>query len=132
MLIGEPELGWRLPAGERGGDDVFHAIPVKDGRATIVRNRQLVVRSRIRGMAAGEEAMVEAAGVAEDGTIDRVAGWRSRMEPVVSSAAGGGFEATLPGGGHGLSNDLIRRNSSNNHRPGSTSTLRTLTATGWS
>ena len=101
VWIEPPLLAWRQPgAGAAVEDDPARRLERSGGAATLVRGRQLVVTSEIRGLAAGERPVVVATTARDDGTIDPAAQpWRVEMKPV---AADGRYRAVLPDAGRGL------------------------------
>jgi hypothetical protein len=101
VRIESPLLAWRQPgAGAAVEDDPARRLEQAGGSATLVRGRQLVITSGIRGLADGERAVVVVTTARDDGGVDPAARpWRVDMKP---TGKDGRYRAVLPDPGRGL------------------------------
>ncbi|NBW97190.1 MAG: hypothetical protein EBR28_10785, partial [Planctomycetia bacterium] len=104
--IAPPRLAWRVPGEENAAADVLdrRRIEIDAGTATLVRGRQLVVASDIRGLRSGEKPLVVVAPLKADGSVDAaLPAWDAELTR--SPAAAGAqrmFAAVLPDSARGL------------------------------
>ncbi len=107
VRIAAPALAWRMPGAAEVGDADNRAIALVNGTGTLIRGRQVVVASEVRGLAGEEKPTLVVTPIGEDGTAEgaAAAGWRVPM----TMAAGGRFAAVLPDIDRGLeqSVDLV-------------------------
>jgi hypothetical protein len=112
VRIDPPRLHWRMPGAGFVDPQQFdgavdgHDVAVDRGSATLVRGRQLVLAAAIRGLRGGEQPIVHAVPLRDDGSPDPAAPpWRIEM---VRGAAEGEaakvFTAFLPDATRGLEN----------------------------
>jgi len=80
VRIEPPVLSWRVPGGPASADATQQSLPVIDGVVTLVRGRQLVVSSGIRGLGAGEQPVLLVTPLRDDGSAEPAATvWRVPM-----------------------------------------------------
>ena len=107
VRIAAPALAWRMPGAAEVGDADNRAIALVNGTGTLIRGRQVVVASEVRGLAGEEKPTLVVTPIGEDGMAEgaAAAGWRVPM----TMAAGGRFAAVLPDIDRGLeqSVDLV-------------------------
>ena len=107
VRIAAPALAWRMPGAAEVGDADNRAIALVNGTGTLIRGRQVVVASEVRGLAGEEQPTLVVTPIGEDGMAEgaAAAGWRVPM----TMAAGGRFAAVLPDIDRGLeqSVDLV-------------------------
>ena len=107
VRIAAPALAWRMPGAAEVGDADHRAIALVNGTGTLIRGRQVVVASEVRGLAGEEQPTLVVTPIGEDGAAEgaAAAGWRVPM----TMAAGGRFAAVLPDIDRGLeqSVDLV-------------------------
>ncbi|MEI6637252.1 MAG: hypothetical protein WCO99_11855, partial [Planctomycetota bacterium] len=107
VRIAAPALAWRMPGAAEVGDADNRAIALVNGTGTLIRGRQVVVASDVRGLAGEEKPTLVVTPIGEDGMAEgaAAAGWRVPM----TMAAGGRFAAVLPDIDRGLeqSVDLV-------------------------
>jgi hypothetical protein len=91
VKIGTPQCSWRQP-GEDGrvADDPLRRLDIEAGAVTLVRGRQLVVTTEIRGLAADERPVVLATPLRDDGAAPpQATPWRIAMSTAAAKSAGG-------------------------------------------
>ena len=100
VRIAPPALAWRMPGEPAPADVSGRRLPVQGGTATLIRGRQLVVASEVRGLTAGERPALVVTPVREDGTAEpAMAAWRMPMAP---GGADGMHTVLLPDATRGL------------------------------
>ena len=100
VRIAPPALAWRMPGEPAPADVSGRRLPVQGGTATLIRGRQLVVASEVRGLTAGERPALVVTPVREDGTAEpAMAVWRMPMAP---GGADGMHTVLLPDATRGL------------------------------
>lgn len=110
VRIEAPRLAWRMPAEQGEAADALdrRGLGIESGNATLVRGRQLVVATDIRGLRRGERPDVVVAPLRADGAVDSAApAWS--VELVRAQAATGGertFVAVLPDATRGLDQSI--------------------------
>ena len=109
--IASPRLSWRIP-GEDGGDAGRGAgppgreIPCRDGAATVVRGRQVVVSTALRGLRRDERPTLVVIPAAENGGDGVAAGWRAEMTRGREAGEAVTFQAVLPDATRGIDGGL--------------------------
>jgi len=101
VRIEPPRLAWRQPGdGAAVEDDPARRLEQIAGMVTLVRGRQVVVTSGIRGLSGEERPLLLVTPARDDGTIDAAAQpWRVEMKP---AAADGRYRGVLPDPSRGL------------------------------
>ena len=111
VWIESPRLHWRMPGGAPVDDGFNEAqrMEVDRGTATLVRGRQLVLSSGIRGLARGEKPVVHVVPLADGGSVDASAApWTVEMTRGAAEAdSGKAFTAMLPDASRGLENSVL-------------------------
>ncbi len=110
VQIAPLQLSWRVPGDERdlsGDVPEGQAVEVRGATATMVRGRQLVVATEIRGLRDHEQPTIAVRELRDDGAVDPAAKpWQMVMERPRSGEAGGRFVAVLPDAARGLDRSL--------------------------
>jgi hypothetical protein len=110
VQIAPLQLSWRVPGDERdlsGDTPEGQAVEVRGATATMVRGRQLVVATEIRGLRDHEQPTIAVRELRDDGAVDPAAKpWQREMERPRSGGAGGRFVAVLPDAARGLDRSL--------------------------
>ena len=114
VRIEPPRLHWRMPGAgvvdpqqlDSGLDG--QEVAVDRGSATLVRGRQLVLAAAVRGLRGGEQPVVFAVPLKEDGSRDPAATpWRIEMvRGAAEGEAAKAFTAFLPDATRGLENSI--------------------------
>ena len=114
VRIEPPRLHWRMPGAgvvdpqqlDSGLDG--QEVAVDRGSATLVRGRQLVLAAAVRGLRGGEQPVVFAVPLKEDGSHDPAATpWRIEMvRGAAEGEAAKAFTAFLPDATRGLENSI--------------------------
>jgi len=101
VRIEPPRLAWRQPGdGAAVEDDPARRLEQTAGMVTLVRGRQVVVTSGIRGLSGEERPLLLVTPARDDGTIDAAAQpWRVEMKP---AAGDGRYRGVLPDPSRGL------------------------------
>ncbi|MCE9631411.1 MAG: hypothetical protein K8S94_11955 [Planctomycetia bacterium] len=100
VRIAQPTLAWRMPGEPAPGDAAARRVPVQGGTATLIRGRQLVVASDVRGLAAEERPLLVVTPLRDDGSTEpATAAWRVPMAP---GGADGMHSVLLPDDARGL------------------------------
>jgi hypothetical protein len=103
VRIEPPQLAWRHPGAAADAGGAAHPLDAIAGMVTVVRGRQLVLTSRVRGLDRDERAEVLVSRVGDDGTLDTTTPpWRVAMTP----DAEGRQIAVLPDASRGLDHGL--------------------------
>jgi hypothetical protein len=108
VSIEPPRLAWRHPdaAAEAGGQ--LHPLDAASGAVTVVRGRQLVVSSRIRGLDRDERAELVVSRVRDNGKVDAgVPPWRLNMTPDAEGRQVAVLPDTVRGLEHGIEFTII-------------------------
>ena len=114
VRIEPPRLHWRMPgAGVVDPQQLDSGLDGQDvavdrGSATLVRGRQLVLAAAVRGLRGGEQPVVLAVPLKEDGSHDPAATpWRIEMvRGAAEGEAAKAFTAFLPDATRGLENSI--------------------------
>lgn len=110
VQIAPVQLSWRVPGDDR--DDLAavpegHGIDIRGGSGTIVRGRQLVVVTGIRGLRNHEQPTISVRPLRDDGAVDAAAQpWQVVMQPQRADTGPGQFVAVLPDAARGLDRSL--------------------------
>ncbi|MGI9177020.1 MAG: hypothetical protein ACR2IT_04090, partial [Pirellulales bacterium] len=81
VRIEAPVMSWRMPGGPPAADATQQSLPIVNGVVTLVRGRQLVVSSGIRGLGAGEQPVLLVTSLRDDGAAEpTAAAWRVPMQ----------------------------------------------------
>jgi hypothetical protein len=109
VRVEPPRLRWRTPgeqqadggeAAGKGANDAARTLPVIDGTATLVRGRQLLVSTAIRGLARNDKPSIVVTPLTDSGEVDHaVPPWRA---PLATIGADGRHVATLLDATRGL------------------------------
>lgn len=103
VRIEPPQLAWRHPGAAADAEGKSHPLAAIGGTVTVVRGRQLVLTSRVRGLDREERAEVLVSRVRDDGALDAATpAWRVPMMP----DAEGRQVAVLPDASRGLDHGL--------------------------
>jgi hypothetical protein len=103
VRIEPPQLAWRHPGAAADAGGQSHPLDAIGGTVTVVRGRQLVLTSRVRGLDRDERAEVLVSRVRGDGTLDTATTpWRVAMTP----DGQGRQVAVLPDASRGLDHGL--------------------------
>ena len=103
VRIDPPQLAWRHPDAAADAGGPAHPLDAIGNAVTIVRGRQLVVTSRIRGLDRDERAEVVVSRIRDDGALDTATPpWRVAM----AADAEGRQVAILPDASRGLDHGL--------------------------
>lgn len=103
VRIEPPQLAWRHPGAAADAGGQSHPLHAIGGTVTVVRGRQLVLTSRVRGLDRDERAEVLVSRVRDNGVLDAAtAAWRVPMMP----DGEGRQVAALPDATRGLDHGL--------------------------
>ncbi|MDA1040565.1 MAG: hypothetical protein O3A37_09795, partial [Planctomycetota bacterium] len=110
VQIAPLQLSWRMPGDHQDSPDavaVGHELSVRAATTTIVRGRQLVIGTTLRGLRDHEQPTIMVRTLREDGTLDTTAKpWHVVMERQRTGGADGAFTAVLPDGSRGLDHSI--------------------------
>ena len=110
VQIAPVQLSWRVPGDDRdlsGAVPEGHAIEVRGATATIVRGRQLLITTDIRGLRDHEQPTITVRPLRDDGAVDAAAKpWQMVMERPRAGDGRGRFVAVLPDAARGLDRSL--------------------------
>ena len=110
VQIAPVQLSWRVPGDDRdlsGAVPEGHAIEVRGATATIVRGRQLLITTDIRGLLDHEQPTITVRPLRDDGAVDAAAKpWQMVMERPRAGDGRGRFVAVLPDAARGLDRSL--------------------------
>jgi hypothetical protein len=99
VQVEPPRLQWRAPGDQPAAADGSRGVPVIDGVATVVRGRQLVVSTAIRGLGPREKPALVVTPLTDTGAADQAAAWRADLTTI---GADGRHTAVLPDAARGL------------------------------
>ncbi|MGB8854538.1 MAG: hypothetical protein WCC69_13330 [Pirellulales bacterium] len=103
VRIDPPQLAWRHPGAAADAGGPAHTLDVIGGTVTVVRGRQLVVTSLVRGLDRDERAEVVVSRIRDNGALDTATPpWRVAM----AADAEGRQMAILPDASRGLDHGL--------------------------
>lgn len=110
VQIAPLQLAWQMPGDDRdasGEAPQGQSIEVRGATATIVRGRQLIVTTEIRGLRDHEQPTIAVRPLHDDGAVDPAAKpWQMVMERPRPGDAGGRFVAVLPDAARGLDSSV--------------------------
>jgi hypothetical protein len=103
VQIERPRLAWRMPGEEGGVAMAERSLAIVDGKAELVRGRQLHVASMVDGLEADERPELLVSPLRDDGTPDKsLAPWRIAM----TAGSGDAHTALVPGVDRGLDSSV--------------------------